>query len=423
MLNRHWTPNARVLMRSSNHPTIHPPQSIHPSLGASIGSLLRGSLLPRIMLVALACQLSPPPLTSSAQDATNANSNSWRNADTPSTPSEKHTAAFTQGLDVLPNTAGQIWRNYDIRPFTSKFAAETKPERQIVDWILRETGTDLWFGEPLGILSATRDTLRVYHTPEIQQVVHDMINRFTDPSLNKLGLTFRLVTVGSPNWRSRAIPILQPVNIETPGIQAWLVSKENAAILLGELRKRTDFVEHQTPNMMITNGESRVLTRSQPISYARSIRRDPNGWLLPAADMGRFEEGYTLQISLLHAQDGAASEVVIKADVKQLEKLQPVNIDIPTPVGATQRIQLQVPQISSWSLHERFRWPADQVLLLSCGVVASPGPEPNRMLGLPKILDPSSPRADALLFIENKPTADKALYTGGLNQPFNQGIR
>jgi hypothetical protein len=53
-------------------------------------------------------------------------------------------------------------------------------------------------------------------------------------------------------------------------------------------------------------------------------------------------------------------------------------------------------------LHERFRWPTNQVLLLSMGVVATPGPtKPNLLtdaLPLPK----SAPRADALLFIDSK---------------------
>ena len=37
---------------------------------------------------------------------------------------------------------------------------ETKPEQAITDWILRETGTEVWFSEPLGILNASSTTLR-----------------------------------------------------------------------------------------------------------------------------------------------------------------------------------------------------------------------------------------------------------------------
>lgn len=328
-----------------------------------------------------------------------------------------HTTQFTSGLDTLPNSAGQVWRTYDISPYTSKFNPDIRPERQIVDWILRETGTDLWFGDPLGILSATTDTLRVYHTPEVQQVVHDMIDRFTDGENTKQELTFRLVTVGSPNWRSRAFPVLQTIDLQTPGIQAWLVSKENAALLIGELRRRSDFVQHQDANVTIANGQTRALTRTQPVTYSRTLKRDANGWLLPTVDMGQINEGYTLEMSPLYDKSGAVTEAVIKAQVSQVEKLQDVAIDIPLPTGKSQRIQVQVPQIASFELHERFRWPSDQVLLLSCGVVAAPGPEPNGLFGITKMLDTSSPRADALLFIESVRTADRVLYSGAVGQP------
>jgi hypothetical protein len=69
-----------------------------------------------------------------------------------------------------------------------------------------------------------------------------------------------------------------------------------------------------------------------------------------------------------------------------------------------------VPQLVSWRLHERFRWPSDQVLLLSCGVVASPTAEKASPLGIPGLTLPSSPaRADALLLIESHGKADAIL--------------
>jgi len=80
----------------------------------------------------------------------------------------------------------------------------------------------------------------------------------------------------------------------------------------------------------------------------------------------------------------------------------PVKLEVPSSVAPNQRMEVQVPQLSMVKLHERFRWPTNQVLLLSMGVVATPGPsKPNILtdnLPLPK----SAPRADALLFVESK---------------------
>ena len=65
----------------------------------------------------------------------------------------------------------------------------------------------------------------------------------------------------------------------------------------------------------------------------------------------------------------------------------------------------------SWRLHERFRWPSSQVLLLSCGVVATPTGERMGPLGLPIALPLNAVpgRADALLFLECKGKASQPL--------------
>jgi hypothetical protein len=83
----------------------------------------------------------------------------------------------------------------------------------------------------------------------------------------------------------------------------------------------------------------------------------------------------------------------------------PVKLDIPTPVAPNQRVQIDVPQMTMSNLHERFRWPTDKVLLLSMGVVATPGPTKDNPItdamtdAVPILKSP--PRADALLFVES----------------------
>ncbi len=40
-----------------------------------------------------------------------------------------------------PNEAGQVWREYDITPYTARVTSTNRPEQAIIDWVLRETGT------------------------------------------------------------------------------------------------------------------------------------------------------------------------------------------------------------------------------------------------------------------------------------------
>ena len=68
------------------------------------------------------------------------------------------------------------------------------------------------------------------------------------------------MTLDSPNWREAAQRLLRPVPVQTPGANAWLLPKENAAILLGELRRRSDYREHSSPYLMVNNGQSTVVS-------------------------------------------------------------------------------------------------------------------------------------------------------------------
>ena len=71
----------------------------------------------------------------------------------------------------LPNKQGQLWHSYDISPYTSRITSTTEPQQAIVEWILRQTGYAAWHTEPLAVLSATKNRLRVYHTPAMHERV------------------------------------------------------------------------------------------------------------------------------------------------------------------------------------------------------------------------------------------------------------
>jgi hypothetical protein len=322
----------------------------------------------------------------------------------------------TKGSGVLPNDHGQIWREYNISPYTSHVTNTEKPEQAIIDWILRETGTEVWFTEPLGILSANTQTLRVYHTEEMQRLVLDVVDRFVSSQAEPQALSLRLVTIGSPNWRTTAVSLLQPIDVKSTGVEAWLLSKENAAVLLGQLRKRTDYREHNSPSVLIQNGQPYTIARTTPRNFVRAVRMRPDVWPGHELEMGQLQEGYTLQISPLLSLDGETIDAALKCQIDQVEKFVPVPVDVPSPAGGVQRVTVQVPQVVSWRLHERFRWPTNQVLLLGCGVVAAPGPERAGPLGLPlPSLTNSGGRADALLFIESKGKAAETLLEAQQN--------
>jgi len=346
------------------------------------------------------------------------------------TAAPSNTTSVSSGSGVLPNEHGQVWREYDIRPYTSRAAKTPSPEQAVVDWILRETGTEIWFFQPLGILSADANLLRVYHTPEIQRVVARIVDRFLSDKSESHVFGMRLITIDNPNWRTKAYSILKPVSVQTPGLEAWLLAKEDSAVLLSNLRKRSDYEEHNTPNVMIYNGQPFSLARHRPTNYVRSVS-PTSTWPGYQLETAQIASGFSLKFSPLLSLDGTTIDAVIKANVNQVEKMEPVPIETPTSLPTRQRLQIQVPQIVSWQMHERFRWPIDQVLLLSCGVIAAPAPTKTSFISFgrngSKSLRVNNPikmgpaRTNVLLFVESKGRTNKTLSAvGGASRTANR---
>lgn len=321
-------------------------------------------------------------------------------------------ARVTKGSGALPQDKGQVWREYDIRPYTLRVTTTARPEQAIVDWILRETGYEAWHSEPVGLLSANRETLRVYHTPEMQAIVADITDRFVNTAASNYAFTLRIATVGNPNWRAKAMAGMTPIPVQSSGIQGWLLAKENARMLLAELGRRTDFREYNSAQQLVNNGQSIVISTMRPRSYIRNAIITQAAWPGYQPEMGTIEEGFSMEFSPLLALDLSSADAVVKLRLNQVEKLLPVKLDLPTTVAPNQRVQVDVPQMTSSNLHERFRWPTDKVLLLSMGVVAAPGPTKDNpvtdavMDAVPILKSP--PRADALLFVESVGTSAPA---------------
>ncbi len=333
-------------------------------------------------------------------------------AATPSTtstqPSSNLQSHKTGGAPPLPTDAGQYWEEYDLRPYTRELNKVDRPQQAVVDWILRETGTDSWFTDPFGFVNADREKLRVYHNPQMHQIVRDVYERFVNGTTSPQLYGLRLMAVGNPNWRTRAHALMRSVQAQSPGVQAYLVSKENTAILMAMLRGRSDFKELSSVDMVVHNGQSQVLEQLRGRNFIDDYKASPGSWPPYMPSTGEIKEGYRLQLSPLLSVDKQMVDLVVKCNIDQVERLANVNLDLPLQTGQNYTAQINVPQVASWRLHERFRWPADQVLLLSCGVVAAPMGSPNgsllsqgtSLLGLDRVLSPSGDRADALMVIE-----------------------
>jgi len=298
----------------------------------------------------------------------------------------------------------QVQRQYDIRGYTGYTTRLPAPEQAIVQWVLRETGTEVWFGAPYGYLWANRDALQVYHTPEVQDVVARIVDRFVAGPKEPQVFTVGIVKVGSPDWRTQAMQLLQPVDAQSPGVQAWLVSKENVAVLQQQFQQRADYKPLRVQDLVLYNGQSEKLSATRSRNYVRGVRPNSAGWPPFQPEIEEIKEGYEIELSPLLEVDGSMMDLVLRCHIDQVERLVPVDVNVSVGAGQTQTQRIEVPQLVSYRMHERFRWRADQVLLLSAGVVATPdeSANPANFFHLDRWAGGTPGRADALLWIQYK---------------------
>ena len=322
-------------------------------------------------------------------------------------------ARVSTGSGSLPNEHGQLYREFDISPYTLRVTSTNRPEQAIVDWILRETGYEVWHSEPLAILSATPRKLRVYHTPQVQAVVGDIVDRFVNSEAETQAFSLRVATVDGPSWRVRVQRMLTPVQVQTQGVQAWLLEKEAAAMLVADLRRRSDYREHSSPQLLVNNGQPAVVSATRGRNYVRSVRLRPEAWPGFEPETAVIDEGFSFEFSPLLSLDGRTIDAAVKCEVQQVDKLIPVMLDVPTVAAPRQRTKIEVPQTVQFRFHERFRWPTEQVLLIAMGVVASPAPSDGKPLvpGVPLPIGNTPARSELLVLVENKGKLGQALRT------------
>ena len=205
-------------------------------------------------------------------------------------------------------------------------------------------------------------------------MVAEIVDRFVNTEAETQAFGIRIITLGSPNWRAKSHMVLKSVPVQSQGSQAWLLAKEDASMLMADLRRRSDFREHSSPHLLVHNGQSAVVTLTRPHNYIRNVTLHPNAWPGFTPEQGQIDEGFSLEFNPLLSVDSRTVDCMLKCHVDQIEKMVGVDLNVPSAAAPRQRTHIEVPQMSSVRLHERFRWPVDHVMLVSLGVVASPAP-------------------------------------------------
>ena len=275
----------------------------------------------------------------------------------------------------IPSDIGQVWKTYDLTAFVAVAGAGS--ETHVVDWILQETGYPAWHGTSPASLSAGDGKLSCFHTPQMQAQVADVVERFVDEADKPHRFTVRVLGFTGPAWRGAARPALQPITTATPGVQAWILPREAAAVVIAQARARSDCVELPTGPALAANGLPAALTGGRTQEYVQDYALTPDAWPGWQPRRATCDEGFAIDLHPLVSQDGTVVDAVFRCRIDQIERLAAVSL--PAPAGGPP-IVAQVPQVAAVRIGERFRWPATHALVVALGLVPWPVPAQNGSL-------------------------------------------
>jgi hypothetical protein len=157
-------------------------------------------------------------------------------------------------------------------------------------------------------------------------------------------------------------------------VQAWIAPRETAAAVLARLRSRSDCHELPTGPVLAANGLPATLSGGRKQPYVQDIAPRPDVWPGWQKQSSTCDEGLAIDIQPLLTRDRTAVEAVVRCRIDQLERM--AQVSLASPVNQ-QRVQVEVPQVAAVRVGERFRWPANQTLLIGLGLVPWPVPAQN----------------------------------------------
>ncbi|MBQ6108868.1 MAG: hypothetical protein IJK97_11720 [Thermoguttaceae bacterium] len=303
---------------------------------------------------------------------------------------------FAQNVNI-PDSYGQVWKQYDISAYTSRFPQMSRPESAVADWILMETGFEAWHSEIPAMLNVTKNSVNVYHVPQIQVQVESVIQRFVNVDPNIFQFRVHIFTVTTPYWRQKIGNHLIPVPSFSMGSQAWMVPPENAQPLQEILKSAAGFVNHGMEEKVVPNGQRMEINLVRTRRYTRNFA-SPSYGKTPKPEEVLLDDGFSFELMPLVTMDGGLVDAQIKFQVNHLDRLLPMNI---TPAGEVTRNteRIEVPQVGQFRFRERYRWNTENALLVSVGLTP---PLTSTGEGSTPSLLGASPRVETLVLVELK---------------------
>jgi hypothetical protein len=266
---------------------------------------------------------------------------------------------------------GFEWRRYPITRYTkivNSLSTQTNPQKAIIDWIFKRTGTSDWHGEKIAVLSASRTELRAYNSPEILKQVDEVVERFTNATEDVLSVRVQFIAAVDTRWRYTVHQRLTYVGSGPHGQQIWTMRMDDAAFVLSQMQMQQGFRKITDQRLEMVNGQTLTIKTAEPRAFAGGLQRDGGIGMGFQSKADKIEEGITLRLSPLLTFDGDALDAMIDLSVNTVRSLHRTRVIAPREVGPTE-MAVDVPESSQTHLDQTVKnWPLGQTLLISAGI-------------------------------------------------------
>ncbi|GIW89496.1 MAG: hypothetical protein KatS3mg108_3820 [Isosphaeraceae bacterium] len=277
-------------------------------------------------------------------------------------------------LDVPPanfgTETGHSWRSFDIARYTSRAASaeNPRPQNAIVEWIFRRTGSAIWHGDRIAVLSAGRAQLRAYHNARVLDIVQDYVERFTRATADVLSVRVRFVTAQDPRWRYAVHGRLKRIGTGPQGQQLWTVTPDEANLIRSQMQLYQGFRLLADKTVRMMNGQTMTMETADLIDYVSGLQSEgaTGAGQQPRAD--KLKEGVTLRFSPLLTYDGDALDAAIDLRSTTIRRLIRTKVMAQREVGPTD-VTIDVPEASETRLNQIVdQWPLGRTLLIAAGI-------------------------------------------------------
>ncbi|MGO9915458.1 MAG: hypothetical protein ACLQIB_12190, partial [Isosphaeraceae bacterium] len=199
----------------------------------------------------------------------------------------------------LLHESGFQMRTYDIARYTKIAQGQQNPQKAIIEWIFRRTGTADWHGEKIAVLCASKTQVRAYNSPEILKQVGEVIERFTNATEDILAVHVRFFVSSDTRWRHSVFSQLTPVGNGPQGQQIWTLRMSDAALVISQMQLQQGVRKMADERVEMVNGQVLTIRTAEPRTFAGGMQRESaagQGYT-PRAD--KLEESIILKLSPL----------------------------------------------------------------------------------------------------------------------------